>query len=323
MRHRHGFTLIELLVVLAVIGLLTALLLPAVQAAREAARRIQCSNHMKQVALAMHSYQTALGTFPPGYLSLPLILDGDDHDAHPWIHTGDDIGPGWSGHTLALPFTEQQALYNATNLWVNVDYDQNSTVRLTSVRSFLCPSDGQLPTLVDIPDIQLNYVRIRLAASNYVMSIGTVRPTCRKCRDAYDGVFGRNSAMGPAQIVDGLSNTFGGGERAFKWSSPTLLGVQPFSKVLDNSKPGKWALGPAYVLATTFKEGFNIETEALDDDQAETDTFAEAFGSMHPGGAFFWFCDGSVRFLRDTTDIRLLWDYATRAGDPLGAKIHW
>jgi hypothetical protein len=224
---------------------------------------------------------------------------------------------------MVLPFTEQAPLYNATNLRLTVDYDENSTVRMTSVKSFLCPSDGQLPSVVDIPDFRLNFARCRMATSNYVMSIGTVRPTCRKCRDSYDGVFGRNSSMGPANIVDGLSNTFGGGERAFKWSSPTLMAVEPFSKIVDNSNRGKWALGPAYVLGTTFKEGFNIETETLDDATAETATFAEAFGSLHPDGAFFWFCDGSVRFLRETTDIRILWDFATRAGDPLGAKIHW
>jgi prepilin-type N-terminal cleavage/methylation domain-containing protein len=320
---RRGFTLIELLVVLAVIGILAALLLPAVQAAREAARKVQCSNHMKQIALGMHSYQASLGTFPSGYLSIPLNLTMPEHAGHVGVHNGDDIGPGWSGHALILPFAEQAPLYNATNLDVTVDYDENSTVRMTSLKTFLCPSDGQLPLAVDVPDFRLAFIRCRMATTNYVMSIGTVRPTCRKCRDAFDGVFGRNTATGPEAIADGLSNTFGGGERAYRWSSPTLMAVEPFSKVVDNSNPGKWALGPAYVLGTTFREGFNIETEALDDDTAETATFAESFGSLHPGGAFFWFCDGSVRFLRDTTDIRVLWDYATRSGDPLGARIHW
>ena len=143
------------------------------------------------------------------------------------------------------------------------------------------------------------------------------------CRDQFDGVFGRNLALSPRDIADGLSNTFGGGERAWKWSAPTLGGVVAFSKSLDNGQPGKYALGPAYVLATTFKEGFNIETEELDDPAAQTATFAESFGSLHPGGSLFWFCDGSVRFVQETTDIRILWEFATRAGDPKGAKIHW
>jgi prepilin-type processing-associated H-X9-DG protein len=162
-----------------------------------------------------------------------------------------------------------------------------------------------------------------MAGSNAIMSAGTIRPTCRKCRDTFDGVFGRNVAIGPADITDGLLQTFGGGERAWRWSAATIYGVAPFSKILDNSQPGKFALGPAYVLGTTFKEGFNIETEPLDDAADELNTFAESFGSMHPGGAHFWFCDGSVRFIQSTLDIRVLWDYATRAGDPKGATIHW
>jgi prepilin-type processing-associated H-X9-DG protein len=161
-----------------------------------------------------------------------------------------------------------------------------------------------------------------MATTNFVLSAGTIRPTCRLYRDNFDGVFGRNVSIRPLDIADGLSNTFGGGECAWKWSSPVLGGAVPFSRVADNSRPGKHALGPAYVLGTTFKDGFNIETEALDSDH-ELNTYAEAFGSMHPGGAHFWFCDGSVRFLQDTMDVRVLWDYATRAGNPKGALIHW
>ena len=67
----------------------------------------------------------------------------------------------------------------------------------------------------------------------------------------------------------------------------------------------------------------HIETEKLDDAVNELNTFAESFGSLHPGGSHFWFCDGSVRFIQDTLDIRVLWDFATRAGGPKGAKIHW
>src|SRR4051794_17116104 len=102
--HRKGFTLIEVLVVLAVIGVLVALLLPAVQAAREAARRIQCSNNMKQIALAMHTYQTGIGTFPPGYISVVMnmdlsIMNMPGMPSMNGLTNGDDMGPGWSGHT--------------------------------------------------------------------------------------------------------------------------------------------------------------------------------------------------------------------------------
>src|SRR5262249_13735316 len=325
---RHGLTLIELLVVISIVSVLVALLIPAVQAAREAARRVQCANNLKQIALGMHSYLGNVGTFPPGYLSqvlvsLQQVLPPGETSPGTWV-IGDDGGPGWSGHTMILPYLEQRPLYDQINVTLGVDHPANSTSIHTTLSVFQCPSDGQAKALVDVPYVPDSAGLIgTMAHSNPVMSAGTVRPTCRKCRDSFDGVFGRNLAIGPADITDGLSQTFGGGERAWKWSAATIYGVAPFSKVLDNSQPGQFALGPAYVLGTTFKEGFNIETEALDDSVHEVNTFAESFGSLHPGGSHFWFCDGSVRFIRETIDIRELWDYATRAGDPKGAKIHW
>jgi prepilin-type N-terminal cleavage/methylation domain-containing protein/prepilin-type processing-associated H-X9-DG protein len=325
---RHGLTLIELLVVIGIISVLVALLIPAVQSAREAARRVQCSNNLKQIALGMHSYLNNVGTFPPGYLSLVLVssqqaLPPGETNPGPTI-PGDDGGPGWSGHAMILPYLEQRPLYDQLNVTLGVDNPANSTSVHTTLAVFQCPSDGQWKPLVDVPYEQSSAgIICRMAGSNAIMSAGTIRPTCRSCRDSFDGIFGRNLAIGPADITDGLSQTFGGGERAWKWSAATIYGVAPFSKILDNTRPGKFALGPAYVLGTTFKEGFNIETEALDDSLNEFNTFAEAFGSLHPGGSHFWFCDGSVRFIRATIDIRELWDNATRAGDPKGAKIHW
>jgi len=318
---RHGLTLIELLVVIGIIAVLVGLLLPAVQAAREAARKVQCANNLKQIALGMHSYLSAGGTFPPGYISR---IFGPLQQIFPPGVLGDDLGPGWSGHAMILPYLEQKPLYDQINVNLAVDQTANATSIRTALSVFRCPSDGLSQLLVDVPSVHPNGgLLCTMATSNSIMSAGTVRPTCRKCRDAFDGVFGRDLAIGPAEISDGLSQTFGGGERAWKWSAATIYGVAPFSKILDNTRPGKFALGPAYVLGTTFKEGFNIETEALDDAVNEFNTFAESFGSMHPGGAHFWFCDGSVRFIPETIDIRLLWDYATRAGDPKGAKIHW
>src|SRR6202035_4809089 len=96
---RRGFTLIELLVVIAIIAVLIALLLPAVQAAREAGRRMQCVNNLKQIGLALHNYHDAVGAFPPGFLSVP----GPD---------GDNSGPGWGWASLALPQLEQGPVYN-------------------------------------------------------------------------------------------------------------------------------------------------------------------------------------------------------------------
>jgi prepilin-type N-terminal cleavage/methylation domain-containing protein/prepilin-type processing-associated H-X9-DG protein len=307
MRRRRGMTLIELLVVIAIIGVLIGLLLPAVQAAREAARRAHCMNNLKQIALAMHTYIDTVHAFPPGYISRVM-------------EDSDDGGPGWSGHSMILPQLEQAALFNAINFSLGVDGAQNQTVRMTSIGTFLCPSDGQIATFVEIRHRRTDAVLCRMAASNYVGSAGTVRPTCKSCRDFFDGVFGRNRAIAFADISDGLSDTFGGGERAHKWSAPALYGAVPSSKLPDNRWPDRYALGPGFVLGTTFRHGFNIETERLDPETE--DSFAESFGSLHPGGSYFWFCDGSVRFLLETIDVRLLQQHATRVGDPKGAVIH-
>src|SRR5690242_3831055 len=101
MNRRSGFTLIELLVIIAIIGLLVALLLPAVQAAREAARRAQCANNLKQIGLAMHGYHDVWHSFPPGYLTRPV--------------TGLELGPGWAWGTLILPYLEERPLYDSAN----------------------------------------------------------------------------------------------------------------------------------------------------------------------------------------------------------------
>ncbi|MHC5541104.1 DUF1559 family PulG-like putative transporter, partial [Singulisphaera rosea] len=138
MRTRRGFTLIELLVVIAIIAVLIALLLPAVQAAREAARRIQCTNNLKQIGLGLHNYHQTNDCFPPGFFrqrnSKGALVGNED----------------FSTHARMLPFVEQQALYNAANFSIGCYNDPvvdevNSTVTQTRVSAFLCPS-SPLPT---------------------------------------------------------------------------------------------------------------------------------------------------------------------------------
>src|ERR1700754_1280668 len=130
-RHSHGFTLIELLVVIAIIAVLIALLLPAVQAAREAARRMQCTNNLKQLGLAMHNYHDTLGTFPIGRMGTNYT--------YPANVTNNANRRTWALSIMA--FIEQGNLYNAANFAVSFHEPQNQTVRMTLVGSFHCPSD--------------------------------------------------------------------------------------------------------------------------------------------------------------------------------------
>ena len=147
MRTRNGFTLIELLVVIAIIAVLISLLLPAVQSAREAARRIQCTNNIKQIGLALHNYNDAFGSFPLGGVEDPLGTWTENHTRISW-------------RALSLPFVEQNTLFNAVNFSTSMDGTLNNpgqmfTAWMTLSSVWLCPSDGTnggnglLPWLTD------------------------------------------------------------------------------------------------------------------------------------------------------------------------------
>jgi prepilin-type N-terminal cleavage/methylation domain-containing protein len=298
-----AFTLVEILVVVAIIGILIAILLPAIQHSRESARKSQCANNLKQLGLAMHLYLIQYQAFPPGYVSAVL----PDHD---------DGGPGWSWAAKLMPNIEEAAIHGEINYAASLRSPEMEKVRLTSVPLFLCPSDDMFEPIIDIPSKSSTRIICKMAAGNYVGSAGTVRPTCKRCRDLFDGVFGRNRAIKPEELLDGLSKTLAVGERASYWSRPVIWGVLPNSKILDNQKPGLYAAGPAYVLGTTFNEGFNIEDSADDMDHGTIGTFAESFGSRHPGGAFFLFCDAGVRFVWDDADPAIMNALSTRDGNP-------
>jgi prepilin-type processing-associated H-X9-DG protein len=193
-------------------------------------------------------------------------------------------------------------------------------LRLSSLANFRCASDDEFERIVDVTHKRTGALLAQMAATNYVACTGSVRPTCKICRDEFDGVFGRNHAIKPEEIEDGLSNTIAVGERSFHWSGPALWGVVPESKLVDRLVDGKFAGGPGFVLGTTFKNGFNIETEI--DDPNEDGSFAESFGSLHPGGANFVFCDGGGRFIRkETIDPAVFNTLSTRAGNPKGGEV--
>ncbi len=192
-RTPRGFTLVELLVVIAIIGILIALLLPAVQMAREAGRRSQCQNHLRQLGLALTAYHGALTSFPPG-----VIADGDN------FRQG-----RVNGFAMLLPYIEEINLHTAYDFDQPWTADANRAVVLQDISTFLCPSSSRR-----VPD-QSDF---NGEPTDYAFCKGPLAYLCRDKRPA--GMFDINRAVKIRDVLDGLSNTFAMGEAA---SSPDLL----------------------------------------------------------------------------------------------------
>lgn len=288
MREKRGFTLVELLVVIAIIGILIAMLLPAVQAAREAARRMSCSNNLKQIGVALHNYHSAMKCFPPGALGSA---------------TADVTGI----HVILLPYLEQTIGEDIESLKSVYYGDLINYFATLEMPALQCPSDSH-----QVPDP--NYPEG--ATTNYVGIMGPGRnnefvPGDVQCGGyATDGAFYPWSKVRIGDITDGSSNTIVFGERTYQ------LRIWPRGAVLTGTKscvasaknmvheinadPSEWcySLNPADCGRTGITCKFN-------------DLF---FGSNHPGGAQFVLGDGSVQFLTETITVELLGDLATIAG---------
>ncbi len=282
--NERGFTLIELLVVISIIAVLIALLLPAVQAAREAARRVQCVNNLKQMGLALQNYHDALGTFPMGYAARGRFLDGQS-----------DTVPGWGWATMILSQIEQGPLLNSVNFRLGVDAPENSTVVTTSLTSYLCPSDltnGPFPIL----DSHGNRLTT-LTPSSYAACVGndqTDSATGLNFDGLGNGMMYRNSAIRIAHVTDGTSQTIVVGERA--WAD--CQGV--WAGVVTNGTTRRGMLNRCPRTGAPFYPGptlVHAHGHVLNTDTDE-DGGLDDFSSLHPGGANFAFADGSVRFIK-------------------------
>ena len=280
---RGGFTLVELLVVIAIIGVLIALLLPAVQQAREAARRMQCTNHLKQVGLAFHNYHDTFGTFPSGYLR----------------HQTNTTQANWGWAALVLPFLEQKPLYDTIEvskktLYQSMGATADSVVwnaLETPIATLRCPSDTAPDSIVasdttngrgfTVPNDTL-----MIPTANYIGNLGVNRIGGVT---ANTGVTFGNSRVGFRDITDGTSNTLMAGERRYKqranivWAG-TWLGV---------SNPNDSGVSHMYHTVATASVKIN-----------EPDLTLSRFGfsSQHPGGANFVLCDGAVKFISETVE---------------------
>jgi prepilin-type N-terminal cleavage/methylation domain-containing protein/prepilin-type processing-associated H-X9-DG protein len=291
--HDGGFTLIELLVVISIIGLLIALLLPAVQAAREAARRDQCVNNLKQIGLALHNYQSGHQLFPPGYVSS-------------FDSSGNDTGPGWGWEVMILPQIEKKPLFDAVNLSLAIEDASNSTARLMRMTILLCPSDNSplvwWAVTRDATGMPLLNV-CQVAEANYVGMYGTSDPGIDG-----DGLFFRDSNIGPAGISDGTAQTIAAGERAYALGAATWVGSVTGTSLFPLTDDGigypRVESAPGMILGHA---GGNLGP-------GDTRGEVNQFYSLHPGGVNFAFADGHVSFLKTSMNYQVFRALATRAG---------
>jgi prepilin-type N-terminal cleavage/methylation domain-containing protein/prepilin-type processing-associated H-X9-DG protein len=330
---KRGFTLIELLVVISIIAVLIALLLPAVQGAREAARRIGCVNNLKQLGLALQTYHSGHGVFPPGRINSYVAGQGNC----------------WGAHAQLLPQMEQQTVYNAINFNVSPDPDYttttsaaNSTGSVTVVSALLCPSDSG-PSLVQVGGGMY-------AGHNYLLNVGSGYSAVQAPPAGVmvpDGILFENSAVGVSAITDGTSGTVAMSEsirsvdgaptgvnnltvfartpllgfvitgKNVKGDGPPITSDADYrARCLTTSPPGfqptrgiKWMYGaPGHSMYNHRRapndKGYDCRGGLPHSDKSAADWVNLSLNvtarSRHPGGANSVFCDGHVQFIKDT-----------------------
>ena len=319
-KRNKGFTLIELLVVIAIIAILIALLLPAVQQAREAARRTQCKNNLKQIGLAMHNYHDVYNMFPVGAC------------ARPGASFGIDISIG--AFASILPYMEQS---NLKNLYVDTKTWESQTpaVATSKIPAFLCPS-ATGSEVVSNAALAAYPIGTDAAANQYLLSKGAMDGWCfNPASNANVGMFGINLRNAFRDMTDGSSNTICVGEGATgnPWTrvslktapntavtpsnvvqgwivpQPNPLGLSGLTGHVTASNFGTtvWRINQNPIVETIYDEGaLNNCTTAADS--------TSGFRSTHTGGSQFLLGDGSGRFISENLDQGVFNALGTRAG---------
>jgi prepilin-type N-terminal cleavage/methylation domain-containing protein/prepilin-type processing-associated H-X9-DG protein len=283
---RRAFTLVELLVVIAIIGILIAMLLPAVQAAREAARRMQCGNHLKQLGLALHNYHGTYNKLPPGWMQ--DAIDGLPTDAPHYSRYG------WT--IRIMPYLEQASIYNQLGADNDLARDLEVPSLLAAMQlpqpNWRCPSDVG-PVLNAERALQGTANTFSVALSNYVgaYTSGGVA----NAAFPFNGAFDLNSKIGLKDFLDGSSNTIVIGERAYQAN-----GVFPQAATV-------WGTRGIAVANTNRVANISFNGKGMINSVDESNSTLQnssrmGLSSLHPGGVQVVMADGSVRFLDENID---------------------
>lgn len=340
---RSGFTLIELLVVIAIIAILIGLLLPAVQKVRESANLLQCQNNLKQIGLALASYEGDNRSFPPAYLQTSGKQSGTSYGV-PYPDDGWNGLPGWAWGTFILPYIEQGGLHQSLRLDLPCWATENAALVQTKLAAFLCPSatggrDGfELQQYTsgtsDNPQSPAPYsTPIRFSDSHYVTNAGQGGPWNRSPAFSYDftatepvtvsgqvqfnvtnGPFYRNSRTRLADVTDGLSMTVFVGESTSLLTHKTWVGVVPWSVTPPRNPPlgiGNMNSGGCLVGAHSGPDAHdhpNVIIHAPNNPFGHTD---EMYAQHTAPGCNILFGDGSVRFIGAFINPNTWWALST------------
>lgn len=310
-----AFTLVELLVVIAIIGVLVALLLPAVQAAREAARRMQCGNTEKQIALALLNYESSKGRFPAARLGSDTSAGaGATVGAGDESYTIPDLGPltfgGASGFVMILPYLEQQALYDALRvdtipIWSATTsewYPPDAAMAAALAQRpdvMACPTDPSAEAMAGWAHA-VNVAQYPIAAGSYALAFGSIRPDAGNTAIKFfgDGVFMYSRTFTVPEIEDGLSNTLFVGETR-DGHLVDESGKAINSNIWTNGNRMQSSMRSTATPLNT-PPGVNLGAGLATESQSSSNG---GFSSLHPAGANFAFGDGSVTFLSESIDL--------------------